>query len=86
MLFQAFIGFPCRIAFHKSGKILIALCIIIFKKLLEHVFLQKLQFSFICCPVTRIQSDQMKIIPDHIGAESVNGRDLCSMDQCHLSL
>ena len=64
----------------------VALCIIIFKKLLEHVFLQKLQFTLICCPVTRVQSDQMKIIPDHIGAESVNGRDLCSMDQCHLSL
>ena len=86
MLFQAFIRFPCCIAFHKRGKIRIPFRIIILKKLFEHIFLQKLQFSLICCPITGIKTDQMKIISDHIRTEPVNGRDLCCMDQRHLSL
>ena len=86
MFLQSFIRFSWRIAFHKCSKIFLSFCIMILKKLLQHIFLQKLQFTLICSPVTRIQSDQMKIISDHIGAKAVNGSDLCRMDQRHLSL
>ena len=86
VLLQPFVGFPGSITFHKSCEFLITLCIIILKKFLQNILLKKLQLSFICSPISRIQADEMKIIADHIRTEPINSSDLRRVDQHHLPL
>ena len=47
---------------------------------------EKFQLSFICCPISGIQSDQMKIISDNICTETINSCDLRCVKQCNLTL
>ena len=80
------IVFACGITLYKTYKLLICLRIGFLQKIFHYIFFQKFQFSFFCNPVSRIQTDHMKIIPDDPGTETVNGCDLCIVDQRHLSL
>ena len=56
------------------------------QKLCQYILPDQLQLSLIRHAECRIQSDVLKIVPQHKQTEAVDGRNLGVVHQCRLSL
>ena len=83
---QHLIAFSGGKTLHKTVKTFGSLLITALKHLFCHILFQQFDLARICRAESGIQIDSVKIVPDHIRAESVNRRDLCVVDQRLLSL
>ena len=83
---QHLIAFSGGKTLHKTVKTFGSLLVTALKHLFCHILFQQFDLALICRAESGIQIDGVKIVPDHIRAESVNRRDLCVVDQRLLSL
>ena len=83
---QHFITFSGGKTLHKAVKTSRPFLIIALKHLFCHILFQQFDLALICRAESGIQIDGMKIVSDHIRAESVDRRDLRVVDQRLLSL